>query len=83
MNFFQAFIHRMFTSAIRQAGIWAMSAIGTKRTCARRTECPLSGVKRTLPFAPQMSAFDPKRTSPGFSGRCRSIPRRTKPLVLP
>jgi hypothetical protein len=27
MNFFQAFIHRMFTSAIRQAGIWAMSAI--------------------------------------------------------
>ena len=32
MNFFQAFIHRMFMSAIRQAGIWAMPAIGTKRT---------------------------------------------------
>src|SRR5215831_9307132 len=26
--------------------------------------CPLSGVKRTCPFALQMSAFDPKRTSP-------------------
>ena len=25
--------------------------------------CPLSGVKRTCPFALQMSAFDPKRTS--------------------
>src|SRR5262249_20247986 len=26
-------------------------------------ECPLSGVKRTCACAPQMSAFDPKRTS--------------------
>jgi hypothetical protein len=26
-------------------------------------ECPLSGVKRTCPFALQMSAYDPKRTS--------------------
>src|SRR5215831_20541559 len=25
---------------------------------------PLSGVMRTCPFAPHMSAFDPKRTSP-------------------
>src|SRR5215475_10158557 len=24
--------------------------------------CPLSGVKRTFAFAPQMSAYDPKRT---------------------
>jgi hypothetical protein len=47
MNFLQAFIHQMFTSAIRQAGIWAMSASGTKRTSA----CAL-----------HMSAYDPKRT---------------------
>jgi hypothetical protein len=30
-----------------------------------RTECPLSGVKRTWLFAAQMSAFDPKRTWTG------------------
>jgi hypothetical protein len=47
MNCFQALIHRMFTSAIRPAGIWAMSAIGTKRT---------------LRVAPHMSAFGVKRT---------------------
>ena len=27
---------------------------------AHRPECPLSGVKRTCPFALQMSAYDPK-----------------------
>jgi hypothetical protein len=27
-------------------------------------QCPLSGVKRTWPIAVQMSAYDPKRTSP-------------------
>ena len=31
--------------------------------CLQRT-CPLSGVKRTCRFAPQMSAYDPKRTFP-------------------
>ena len=40
----------------------AMSAIGTKRTYRVHRTCPLSGVKRTCPFALQMSAFDPKRT---------------------
>ena len=29
-----------------------------------RCKCPLLGVKRTWRFALQMSAFDPKRTSP-------------------
>ena len=29
---------------------------------ARADECPLSGAKRTLPFALHMSANDPKRT---------------------
>jgi hypothetical protein len=33
MNFFQAFIQRMSTSAIRRAGIWAMSTIG--RFCCK------------------------------------------------
>jgi hypothetical protein len=32
---------------------------------AHTVECPLSGVKRTCPFALQMSANDPKRTLAG------------------
>ena len=34
-----------------------------------RNECPLLGVKRTCRFAPQMSAYDPKRTSDPGSRR--------------
>ena len=33
-----------------------------------RTQCPLSGVKRTSLFAAQVSGFDPKRTSVGQLG---------------
>src|SRR5215472_4142351 len=39
-----------------------LSAIGPKRTCRKTQSMPLSGVKRTSIGAPQMSAFDPKRT---------------------
>ena len=34
-------------------------------------KCPLSEVERTWPFALQMSAFDPKRTSDLISVWCR------------
>ena len=49
----------------------------------RRT-CPLSGVKRTLPLALHMSAFDPKRTSagPGRHGTGRAIVRWDFVLML-
>ena len=47
----------------------AMSAFGTKRTQLHRT-CPLSGVKRTWPFALHMSAFGPKRLNGGGTMRC-------------
>ena len=37
-------------------------AAGSKADIPSATECPLLGVKRTCLFAPQISAFDPKRT---------------------
>ena len=40
-----------------------MPAFGTSGHSNGSRKCPLSGVKRTWPIAPHMSAFDPKRTS--------------------
>jgi hypothetical protein len=57
-------------SAIGTKRTWqrrrSMSAFGGKARISLELagdgECPLLGVKRTYPFALQMSAFDPKRT---------------------
>ena len=48
-----------------------MSAIGTKQTSPNARTCPLLGEKRTCSFALQMSAYDPKRTSPNRHNAAR------------
>ena len=42
---------------------FAISAIGTKRTCRVALHMSAFGGKADMPFALHMSAFDPKRTS--------------------
>ena len=45
----------------------AMSAIGTKRTCRVALHMSAFGGKADMPLCRQVSAFDPKRTSPPSS----------------
>ena len=64
-----------------------MSAFTVAIRCSGHTElrctCPLSGVKRTCPFAPQMSAYDPKRTLAGLvTTPFRALPRVVRCPVL-
>src|SRR5262245_23044607 len=59
-----------------------MSASGPKRACRKTQSTLLLEVKRTWASAVQMSAFDPKRTSPPSSdmlsklASCLTSPRR-------
>ena len=50
----------------------SLTAGGTSH--APRRECPLLGVKRTSHLTGAMSAFDPKRTSAGWSTTCIRAP---------
>jgi hypothetical protein len=51
-----------------------MSAIGPKRTSNMSHLMSLSGVKRTWVGAPQMSAYDPKRTFSHPGSQCEFEP---------
>jgi hypothetical protein len=52
-----------------------MSGFGPSEHLVLHRVCPLSGGKRTCPFALQMSAFDPKRTF--FKRRRQQSKRRS------
>src|SRR5262249_55413932 len=54
-----------------------MSASGPKRTCASALQMSAFGGKADMPFASQMSAYDPKRTCREFWSQQPMVQRRS------